>query len=60
MVFPLVWIPKIYLKFVNGGYNNKQSSETVNLMDRKAFGNAAVYIWTVLMSQGMTNAILNN
>ena len=51
MLFPLVWIPGMYLKYVSSGQND-QPVQQINLMNSKSFGNAAVYILTILLSQG--------
>ena len=51
MLFPLVWIPGMYIKYVSGGQND-QPVQQINLMNSKLFGNAAVYILTILLSQG--------
>ena len=57
MVFTLVWLPGVYLKFVNGRQNSQPSRQS-NLMNGTNYGNAAVYIITVLLNQGMVQYML--
>ena len=54
MLFMWVWIPRMYLKYVTyGGRNHQLSANQIELMNRNTYGNAAIYIWTILTGQGL-------